>query len=315
MAKTHDRTIHGWIAQDPEIREMAEQLANDPSFQAMAGQLQKQQQSGQEGAMPNIDPEAYTSAMQNLMNNPQFMQVAEKLGSEMMQDPAMAGLFQGMGDDTMKQQMEKQMEVLKSDPEIAPILREIEEGGMPAMMKYWNDPEMLQKLGKAMGGGFPQGFQGMAGAMGGGTRTENQETQEGQGEEEEEEEEEEEDNIISAASAGDLDAVQAFLEAGADKDMQDSEGRAPIHFASGYGEMDIVETLIKKGADLNILDKNKNTPLHYAAGYGQKECCELLVKNGASVVARNTDGKTPMEVAKLNDQNEVVEVFEQSSFI
>mmetsp|Transcript_6241 Transcript_6241/g.38779 ORF Transcript_6241/g.38779 Transcript_6241/m.38779 type:complete len:170 (+) Transcript_6241:384-893(+) len=85
MAKTHDRTIHGWIAQDPEIREMAEQLANDPSFQAMAGQLQKQQQSGQEGAMPNIDPEAYTSAMQNLMNNPQFMQVAEKLGSEMMQ--------------------------------------------------------------------------------------------------------------------------------------------------------------------------------------------------------------------------------------
>lgn len=64
---------------------MAEQLANDPSFQAMAGQLQKQQQSGQEGTMPNIDPEAYTSAMQNLMNNPQFMQVAEKLGSEMMQ--------------------------------------------------------------------------------------------------------------------------------------------------------------------------------------------------------------------------------------
>lgn len=64
---------------------MAEQLANDPSFQAMAGQLQKQQQSGQESAMPSIDPEAYTSAMQNLMNNPQFMQVAEKLGSEMMQ--------------------------------------------------------------------------------------------------------------------------------------------------------------------------------------------------------------------------------------
>lgn len=64
---------------------MAEQLANDPSFQAMASQLQKQQQSGQEGAMPSIDPEAYTSAMQNLMNNPQFMQVAEKLGSEMMQ--------------------------------------------------------------------------------------------------------------------------------------------------------------------------------------------------------------------------------------
>eukprot|EP00894_Picocystis_sp_ML_P003482 jgi/Pico_ML_1/53999/g4448.t1 len=294
---------------------MAEQLANDPAFKAMAGQLQKQQEEGKTGQMPGLDPESYTHAMQNLMNNPQFMQVAEKLGSEMMQDPAMAGLFQGMGDDSMKQQLEKQMEVLKSDPEVAPILKEIEEGGMPAMMKYWNDPEMLQKLGKAMGGGFPGGFEGMAGAMGGAARPGSKDPKDEDEEEEEEEEAEEEDNIISAASAGDLDAVQAFLEAGADKDMQDAEGRAPIHFASGYGETEIVRTLIEKGADLNILDKNKNTPLHYAAGYGQKECCELLVKHGASVVARNTDGKIPMEVAKLNDQSEVVEVFEQSSFI
>lgn len=64
---------------------MAEQLANDPAFKAMAGQLQKQQEAGRTGQMPAMDPEGYASAMQNLMSNPQFMQVAERLGSQMME--------------------------------------------------------------------------------------------------------------------------------------------------------------------------------------------------------------------------------------
>jgi len=86
-ARTRERTRGNEkkTRQDPEIREMAEQLANDPAFKAMAGQLQKQQEEGKTGQVPGLDPESYTHAMQNLMNNPQFMQVAEKLGSEMMQ--------------------------------------------------------------------------------------------------------------------------------------------------------------------------------------------------------------------------------------
>ncbi|MDP1299097.1 hypothetical protein Q6301_26475, partial [Klebsiella quasipneumoniae] len=42
---------------------------------------------------------------------------------------------------------------MKDDPSLTPILDEIENGGPAAMMKYWNDPEALQKFGRAMGVG------------------------------------------------------------------------------------------------------------------------------------------------------------------
>ena len=34
---------------------------------------------------PAIDPAAYMQAMQGMMSNPQFMQMAERLGTQMMQ--------------------------------------------------------------------------------------------------------------------------------------------------------------------------------------------------------------------------------------
>ena len=37
------------------------------------------------------------------------------------------------------------MEALKEDPEMAEIMKEIETD-RPAMMKYWNDPKVLQKI-------------------------------------------------------------------------------------------------------------------------------------------------------------------------
>ena len=43
--------------------------------------------AGGEGgtATPAIDPAAYMQAMQGMMSNPQFMQMAERLGTQMMQ--------------------------------------------------------------------------------------------------------------------------------------------------------------------------------------------------------------------------------------
>lgn len=41
--------------------------------------------------------------------------------------------------------------VPQDDPELAPMLEDIEKNGMAAMMKYWNDPATLAKLGEKMG--------------------------------------------------------------------------------------------------------------------------------------------------------------------
>lgn len=51
-------------------------------------------------------------------------------------------------------QIENAMKSLKDDPEMGEIFSELESGGPAAMMKYWNDPNVLKKLGDTMGGVF-----------------------------------------------------------------------------------------------------------------------------------------------------------------
>jgi hypothetical protein len=98
--------------QDPSIKQMAEQIANDPSFMGLTQQLQESMATmmGPEGAaaggggmppgmppgmpgmppggMPdpsNFDPTKYMQAMSGMFQNPQFMQMAEKLGQAIIQ--------------------------------------------------------------------------------------------------------------------------------------------------------------------------------------------------------------------------------------
>eukprot|EP00192_Tetraselmis_astigmatica_P014099 CAMPEP_0117672698 /NCGR_PEP_ID=MMETSP0804-20121206/14055_1 /TAXON_ID=1074897 /ORGANISM="Tetraselmis astigmatica, Strain CCMP880" /LENGTH=317 /DNA_ID=CAMNT_0005481341 /DNA_START=82 /DNA_END=1032 /DNA_ORIENTATION=+ len=279
------------VLNDPSIKSMAEQIAQDPAFSQMTKTLQESMaglvQPGAEGAaaapadpaaaaapppgldpanMPNFDPSKYMDAMTNVLQNPQFMQMAEKLGQQIMQqDPMMADMIRGMQNPAYRENIESKLKDLKDDDELAPILAELEKDGPAAMMKYWNDPNVLSKLGKAMGTAFetvPTGADAEAAGEEG----------------EEEYEYEEEVTVHSAASSGDADAIQQLLDAGADKDEKDEEGRTALHFACGYGEMKCAELLLSRGASVDLTDANKNTALHYAAGYGQAECCELLLK-------------------------------------
>ena len=78
--------------QDPSIKSMAEQVAQDPAFAQMSAALQASMAGGAEaglggsgGATPPIDPDQYAQAMSSVLQNPQFMDMAEKLGQQIMQ--------------------------------------------------------------------------------------------------------------------------------------------------------------------------------------------------------------------------------------
>ncbi|KAK3145462.1 hypothetical protein QOZ80_3BG0253140 [Eleusine coracana subsp. coracana] len=296
------------LLNDPSIKEMAEQIAKDPAFTQMAEQLQKtvvspRSQARQQPVAPELDPQKYVATMQQLMQNPQFVAMAERLGSALMQDPAMSSMLGGLTNPAHKEQLEARIARMKEDPTLKPILDEIESGGPAAMMKYWNDPEALKKFGRAMGVG-PSGEAGGA------------EPAEAEEETVEEEGEYEDESIIHhTASVGDVEGLKKALEEGVDKDEEDSEGRRGLHFACGYGELQCAQVLIEAGAAVDAVDKNKNTALHYAAGYGRKDCVALLLENGAAVTLQNLDGKTPLDVAKLNNQDDVLKLLEKHAFV
>ncbi|XP_059647335.1 ankyrin repeat domain-containing protein 2A-like [Cornus florida] len=290
------------LLNDPSIKELAEQIAKDPSFNQMAEQLQKTFHGAPaEEEIPQFDTQQYYSTMQQVMQNPQFMSMAERLGSALMQDPSMSSMLENFANPSHKEQLEERMARIKEDPSLKPILDEIETGGPAAMMRYWNDKEVLQKLGEAMG---------LAVAGEAATSAENS------GLEETEEPGNEDESIVHhTASVGDMEGLKNALASGADKDEEDSEGRTALHFACGYGEVKCAQVLLEAGAAVDALDKNKNTALHYAAGYGRKECVALLLENGAAVTLQNLDGKTPIDVAKLNNQHEVLKLLEKDAFL
>ena len=72
---------------------MAEKIAQDPAFAQMTAALQ-QSMGGQPGAAPEaaagpagFDTSKYMEAMGGVLQNPQFMDMAEKLGQQIMQVP------------------------------------------------------------------------------------------------------------------------------------------------------------------------------------------------------------------------------------
>ena len=133
----------------------------------------------------------------------------------------MASLMASMQSPDAANSIESRLASLKDDPELAPVLKEIESGGPTAMMKYWNDPAVLEKLSKAMGGAF-----GGAAALGAGGAA-----AAGAGGEEGGEEEAAADDgaapttVLEAATKGDSAALQKLIDGGADCNEADEEER------------------------------------------------------------------------------------------
>ncbi|KAK4772172.1 hypothetical protein SAY86_013947 [Trapa natans] len=283
------------LLSDPSIKELAEQIAKDPAFNQMAEQIQRTFQGAtEEESIPQFDTQQYLNTMQHVMENPQFMNMAERLGSALMQDPAMFSMLENLSNPIQKEQMKK----IAEDPALKNILQEMETRDPAAMMRYLNDEDVLSKLGEAMGlaAGEP--------------------SSENQGPDDDEDACDEEESIVhQTASVGDVEGLKKALAEGANKDESDLEGRTALHFACGYGEVACALVLIEAGANVDALDKNKNTALHYAAGYGRKECVSLLLENGAAVTLQNHEGKTPLDVAKLNNQHEVLKLLEKDAFL
>lgn len=138
-----------------------------------------------------------------------------------------------------------------------------------------------------------------------------------------------------ACQRGNLEAVKAFIEKGANPNIgsgparltalgyaaaynhaevceylvankarvlgKDKFRRSPLVVAARNGNAKLVNFLLRKGALCDEPDSSGNTPLHYAAAYGWPECVEELIKAGANINANSSWKITPLNIAMLKN--------------
>ena len=115
--------------------------------------------------------------------------------------------------------------------------------------------------------------------------------------------------ILAAADARQV--IEALIEAGADVNARNSDGKTPLLMGFSLGgdywcapTETLVRLLHDLGADLNLADNDGNTVVHLWASYPEepeggeeKVAMATCIQLGADVNARNREGLTPLHVA------------------
>jgi cytochrome c len=146
--------------------------------------------------------------------------------------------------------------------------------------------------------------------------------------------------IHEAAKNGDVAAISAALDAGANVNESDAVA-PPLYYAVSGAHLEAAKLLIERGADVNalsgfgvgslapavgkcnveliklLLDHGANpnstigteTVLHYAAERGYLDCVKALVEAGADVnaVTSNDQYRTPLHIAKRRGFKEIAD--------
>ena len=86
-----------------------------------------------------------------------------------------------------------------------------------------------------------------------------------------------EKNFFAAAQARDTMAINAFFDAGINKNAQNSDGRTVLIAAAARGELDIVNLLLSRGVDVNVKDNRDYTALAHALEARYPEVEEALL--------------------------------------
>ena len=105
--------------------------------------------------------------------------------------------------------------------------------------------------------------------------------------------------VADAAMRGDVEAVRALLQQGADANESQGDGMTGLHWAAQRGELEIAELLITAGANVNAGTRiGRYTPLHLAGRVGSAPMVDALIEAGSNVHAVTTNsGVTPLHLA------------------
>lgn len=119
-----------------------------------------------------------------------------------------------------------------------------------------------------------------------------------------------------AAVAGDVAAIEAEIEAGADVDARDKYGQTALMLAAPRGHEAVIRRLIDAGADLNVTAKFGLSAVMLAVVNLKPAVAEALAEAGADLSLRGRGeggffGKTAADLARANGQAELADILDR----
>ena len=114
--------------------------------------------------------------------------------------------------------------------------------------------------------------------------------------------------VADAAMRGDVDAVRALIDQGADVNGAQGDGMTALHWAAENGSAATAELLLNAGANLSAVTRlGGYTPLHLAAKAGSAEVVRALLAAGANPrAATTTGGATALHFAAAAGSDDAV---------
>jgi hypothetical protein len=107
------------------------------------------------------------------------------------------------------------------------------------------------------------------------------------------------EHVVEALIAGDLKALEEYIEDGDDLNQRDKDRNTPLMLSILFGRADAAKALIEGGAKLDLKNKDGNTALMSAAFLGQTETVKILLEKGAELEIRSNVGSTALDSAEL----------------
>ncbi|XP_028336712.1 fibronectin type 3 and ankyrin repeat domains protein 1 isoform X1 [Physeter macrocephalus] len=116
-----------------------------------------------------------------------------------------------------------------------------------------------------------------------------------------------------AADGGHCSVIEWMIKDGCEVDIPDAgSGWTPLMRVSAVsGNQKVASLLIDAGADVNMKDKDGKTPLMVAVLNNHEELVQLLLDKGADASVKNEFGKGVVEMARVFDRKNVVSLLEE----
>jgi ankyrin repeat protein len=115
------------------------------------------------------------------------------------------------------------------------------------------------------------------------------------------------DDFVQSAEKGDLKAIQLFLNAGIDRNVQSVSGSTALMAAAKNGRIDVVNKLLEQKANVDAQSKQGVTALMLAAENNQTEIVKLLLKKNADPNLEDQTGWTALMKAVYQGNTSCVE--------